>query len=329
MKTKLMVGLMLLASSAMAQFAPPAGHEGTTAMHCDSSAFVAWATGCVVERGLQQINKPNYGNASYGTDSDGIGKANGLAVVSLGDGGKAVLTFDSPICNEAGPDFAVFENAFEVNTQPGMFFLELAFVEVSSDGFNFFRFPAVSRVQAETQMGGFDSMDPCQIHNFAGKYASLYGTPFDLDDIEDDALLNKMSITHVRVIDVIGNIDPQYATYDSEGHPVNDPWPTPFASSGFDLDAIGVIHDMAHSHGINDVFAMDVRVSPNPTHGMLNISAPEGAYCQVFDLLGQSVASEKVSASGLHVDMTHFDSGIYFVRTAHQGKVSITKVVKQ
>ena len=55
MKTKLMVGLMLLASSAMAQFAPPAGHEGTTAMHCDSSAFVAWATGCVVERELQQI----------------------------------------------------------------------------------------------------------------------------------------------------------------------------------------------------------------------------------------------------------------------------------
>ncbi len=328
MKTKLMVGLMLLASSAMAQFAPGVGYAGTTAMHCDSSAFVAWATGCVVERGLQQINKPNYGNASYGTDSDGIGKANGREVVSLGDGGNAVLTFGSPICNEAGPDFAVFENGFEVNTQPGMFFLELAFVEVSSDGEHFFRMPAVSNIQTENQLGGFASMDPCQIHNFAGKYESLYGTPFDLDDIEDNALLNKKAITHVRVIDVIGNIDPQYATYDSEGHPVNDPWPTPFPSGGFDLDAVGVIHDVAH--GIDDIVAMEVCVSPNPTRGMLNISAPEGAYCQVFDLLGQNVASEKVSASGFQVDMTGFDNGVYFVRISHQdGRVSVTKVVKQ
>ena len=33
-----------------------------------------------------------------------------------------------------------------------------------------------------------------------------------------------------------------YASYDSQGNIINDPFPTPFETGGFDLDAIGVIH---------------------------------------------------------------------------------------
>ena len=127
-----------------------------------------------------------------------------------------------------------------------MWFLELGFVEVSSDGENFFRFPAVTYVQTETQLGGAGCIDPAQIHNFASKYGAMYGTPFELDEIPDHPLLDKNNITHVRVVDVVGCIQPEYCTYDSQGHIVNDPWPTPFASCGMDLDAVGVIHDIAH-----------------------------------------------------------------------------------
>jgi hypothetical protein len=45
---------------------------------------------------------------------------------------------------------------------------------------------------------------------------------------------------------VVGSINPEYATYDCQGNPVNDPWPTAFASGGMDLDAVGVIHDLEH-----------------------------------------------------------------------------------
>ena len=48
--------LALVPTMLWAQFAPEAGVAGTTAMHADSSAFVAWATGCTVERGPQQID---------------------------------------------------------------------------------------------------------------------------------------------------------------------------------------------------------------------------------------------------------------------------------
>ena len=233
--------MALVPTMLWAQFAPEAGVAGTTAMHADSSAFVAWATGCVIERGPIQIGVTD-SLVSYGVDDDALGKADNM-VVSLGDGGTAVLTFASPICNQQGPDFAVFENPF--HNAPHCF-LELAFVEVSSDGENYFRFPAITNVPFDEQMGSFGVMDATLIHNFAGKYEVMYGTPFDLDEVEDDGRLDKSHVTHIRLIDVVGTINPEYATYDSEGHIVNDPFPTPFYSSGFDLDAVGVIHDVAH-----------------------------------------------------------------------------------
>lgn len=235
----MMPGVML------AQFAPAQDQPGTTAMHADSSAFIGWATGCIANPGPMNIANPDLGVAGAGyPQENAIGAPEGTyGVACLGDGGYATLTFASPICNREGPDFAVFENGFKSGSQ---WFLEIAFVEVSSDGEHFFRFPAVTYVQTETQLGGFATMDPAQIHNFAGKYGAFYGTPFDLDEVPDNPLLDKENVGYVRVVDVIGCIDPQYATYDSEGHPVNDPWPTPFASSGFDLDAVGVIHDIEH-----------------------------------------------------------------------------------
>lgn len=246
---KILVILMVVMPVALwAQFAPAQDKPGTTAMHADSSAFVAWATGCVAEPGPMNITNPSAGLAGQGWPAENvIGVPQGTyGVTCLGDGGRATVTFASPICNRPGPDFAVFENGFANAQNTDMWFLELGFVEVSSDGENFFRFPAISMVQTETQVGGMGCIDPAQIHNLASKYGAMYGTPFDLDEVPDDPLLDKNNITHVRIIDVIGNIDPEYCTYDSQGHPVNDPWPTPFASCGMDLDAVGVIHDLAH-----------------------------------------------------------------------------------
>lgn len=238
--------LVMLPLFSLAQFAPAQDQPGTTAMHADSSAFIGWATDCVVVPGPMNIANPDAGVAGAGYPaSNGVGIPDGTyGVACLGDGGYATLTFASPIANGPGPDFAVFENGFKSGTQ---WFLEIAFVEVSSDGEHFFRFPAITNVQYETQLGGFATMDPSQIHNFAGKYGAFYGTPFDLDEVEDNPLLNKYNVTHVRVIDVVGCIQEEYATHDSQGHPVNDPWPTPFASSGFDLDAVGVIHDQTNT----------------------------------------------------------------------------------
>ena len=328
MKNKVFVLILALVPVTIwAQFAPASCFPGTTAMHADSSAFVAWATGCTVERGLMRINKPNLGYASFGEEALVVGVPGGTYdVVSLGDGGVATVTFDSPIYNGEGPDFAVFENGLHPDTDSTMtmYFLELAFVEVSSDGENFFRFPAISNVQTETQVGGFDAMNPAQIHNFAGKYEAFYGTPFDLDEVEDNPLLNKNKVTHVRIIDVIGNINPEYATYDSEGHPVNDPWPTPFNTSGFDLDAIGVIHDLAHN-AVEEGEVEAVSVYPNPAKDKLCIKGENIQSVEVYNLVGQQV----VVSSETVLDLSDLTEGIYFVRVVCESGMATKRIVKQ
>lgn len=308
-----------------AQFAPAQDKPGTTAMHADSSAFVAWATDCVAEPGPKKITNPNGSLAGSGwPSSNAIGYPEGtMGVTCLGDGGRATVTFASPICNLPGPDFAVFENGFANAEDPDMWFLELGFVEVSSDGENFFRFPAVTHVQYETQLGGSGCIDPAQIHNLASKYGAMYGTPFDLDEVPDDPLLNKNNVTHVRIIDVIGNIDPEYATYDSEGHPVNDPWPTPYASCGMDLDAVGVIHDLAHF----DVDENESLVSlyPNPVKDQLHVKADDLQSIEVYNLVGQQV----LTSNDAVVDMGALRNGIYFVRIVCDGGMITKRIVKQ
>lgn len=324
-KRILILLLALVPTGLWAQFAPGVGYAGTTAMHADSSAFVAWATGCTVERGPQCIDKPSMGLASFGDEALALGVPGGtMDVVSLGDGGTATLTFASPICNGSGPDFAVFENGL-VNAQDStLCFLELAFVEVSSDGQNFFRFPAISMVQDTVQLGGFACISASLIHNFAGKYQVMYGTPFDLDEVEDNALLDKNKVTHVRLIDVVGNIDPEYATYDSQGHAVNDPWPTSFISSGFDLDAVGVIHDIAH----NDVPENEIEVVslyPNPVKDRLTVKAEGLQSVEVYNLVGQQVMFSTVAL----IDLGGLNQGVYFVRVTAEGKTVTKRIVKQ
>ena len=168
------VALLLISVFAHAQYPPAAGEPGSTAIHADSSCFVAWGASCVVERGYVNfsdtaVQAGGSNRASYGQPADACGQPNNL-VVSLGDKGVAVLTFDFPIVNGTDWDFAVFENSLN-NT-----FLELAFVEVSSNGIDYFRFPAVSLTQSDFQTTPFGETDPTKIDNLAGKYRSMYGT---------------------------------------------------------------------------------------------------------------------------------------------------------
>ena len=225
-------------------FCGPVGTEGCDAIAADSNIIVGWATGIELNRGPQNISVDGSPLASYGTVDSAIGPAtdNTMRAVSLGDGGTATVTFAHPIRNGEGPDFAVFENGF-ANQLVGNYSLELAFVEVSSDGERFVRFPATSLTQTESQTANAGAIDPTNINNLAGKYEVGYGTPFDLAELADSTGINIDSIVYVRIVDVVGSINPQYATYDAQGNIINDPWPTPFASSGFDLTGVAVMYE--------------------------------------------------------------------------------------
>jgi len=178
-------------------------------------------------RGPIDIANPGGGNASFGDPEYVRGPATGdvYDVCSLGDGGQITLYFAAGIPNQPGDDFAVFENGFYA---PGGLYGELAFVEVSSNGVDFVRFPATCL--RSTAVAGGGTIDPTDYHNLAGKHPLNRGTGFDL------AELGLSSVSYVRLVDVIGN----GSTFDAAGRKVYDPYPTAYASGGFDADALAV-----------------------------------------------------------------------------------------
>lgn len=318
---------ILSSASLLAQYAPPAGQPGTTAMFKDSSAFIGWASTCIIERGFVDVsdttvmyngsNKTTYGSYLYGS-----GPADEF-VVSLGDAGSALLGFDIPIVNGTGFDFAVFENSFDDK------FLELGFVEVSSDGLRFVRFPAVSLTPEILQIQTFDTINATKIHNFAGKYRHGFGTPFDLDDIRDSAGIDIQNIIRIKIVDAIGCIQDKFATTDSRGHKVNDPWPTPFDTGGFDFDAIGVIHNK--SQGLSEEFRESgIRIYPNPVTEKVTINSRSlsAVNLKITDPAGHVLIESAIRGKATF-DLGSFTSGIYLACfILNDGSAVTQKIIK-
>ncbi len=298
----LFLSVLLIAAGGRAQYAPPAGQEGSTAINVDSAVFVDWANQCDVQRGWVNIADTTLGKAGYGSPLSATGKADNN-VVSLGDGGVATLYFDKPVVNGAGYDFAVFENAFSDD------FLELAFVEVSSDSLNFYRFPAVSNTQIDSQVETFGTLDATKIYNLAGKYRLFYGVPFNLEEMKNIPGLDVNNIVAVRVVDVVGSIDTAYGSFDSEGKIINDPWPTPFESGGFDLDAVGVIHNSATA--VNNIIASKMAIYPNPCRNFIFIRGVKGKV-KIVDISGKLLKYCTLTSDG-RVDVSDLPSGFLLV----------------
>lgn len=308
MKSFILLFGIIFSLQVAAQYAPAANMPGTTAIHKDSTVIAGWATSVAsFQRGLEDITNGSGPTASYGDSTAALGYAEGTStnVVSLGDAGEIVLAFDYPIMNASGPDFAVFENSFSHD------YLEFAHVEVSTDGLTFVRIPSISVIQTDNQTGTYATTLTDWVHNLAGKYIQGYGTPFDLEDIIDSTGINLDSINYVKIIDVIGTIDPGHGSFDSQGTIINEPYPSAFASGGFDLDAVAVINE-------NNIFAsikphtISIRVYPNPAKEELFVNGYQGAY-QLLDLSGRICAKGEVE-KGSPIQLADIRPGLYLLQ---------------
>ncbi len=181
----------------------------------------------------------------------GAGLSNGsLDVCTLGVGGSLTLGFDVVITNGPGADFSVFENGFVFS---GATFSEVAYVEVSSNGTDFARFPVRYAgpptgvpgftapwgtysgvtghvpVLANVMTNAIDPFDPV----VAG------GEAFDLAELAADALVvggqvDLANVRFARIVDV-----PHLTGLDAFGNVIFD---NSGATGTPDIDAVAVIH---------------------------------------------------------------------------------------
>jgi len=250
-------------------YSPPAGEKGSSAIHMDDLAFIGWANG------YTDYQAGSHVDAVWQTPENALGKAGGTSydIVSLGRGGRITMTFDPPIANGEGWDFAIFENA--VNN----YHLELGYVEVSSNGIDFLRFDSNSLTPGP--VSAFGTVDATLINGLAGKYRQGYGTPFDLSALAEKSeaqsgLVDLLRISHVRIIDITGD----GSCFDSEGNVIYDPYPT-VGSAGFDLDAIGLSNGAPFPEGENANGSI-----PPEKEGEAGFGGQSGCFIETIDHCG-------------------------------------------
>lgn len=318
MKLLLLILFAFFAIFGFAQYPPAAGLPGSTAIFTDSSIIVNWAKSCKVQRGFVDISSNSDSLVSNGIENDAIGKADNITV-SLGDAGSAVLSFNPPLTNGNGFDFAVFENSFDGN------FIELAFVEVSSDSIHWYRFNAVSLTQTDSQITTFGTLEPAKLNNLAGKYKAMYGTPFDLEELSGKPFLNIDSVSFVRVVDVVGSLSDNYATFDFYGNKINDPFPTPFFTGGFDLDAVGAINEKPQSIENNKL--NNLNIYPNPVKDFVNIYVNGSYHYEVIDIYGKKLITGSF-CNHINILTNQWQSGVFVLKVYSENKYFTSKIVK-
>jgi len=210
----------------------------------NDSAIVAWAN--------QVIDySPTPGvDAAFQDPVNGYGCLGDLTQTQIDAGvlpGTITVGFAKGITNGNGADFAVFENGMVYGSPNGLF-MELAFVEVSSNGTDFARFDGIStNIAPVIGSGGFTGWDTTNVYNLAGKHQSGWGTPFDLEELAGHSLigdgkLDLSNIQHVRLVDIPGT--GHYK--DSDGKSILDAHPTT-GSGGFDFrlsEGVGVVNQV-------------------------------------------------------------------------------------
>lgn len=318
---------MVISSGIQAQngpYSPAAGQPGSNAVSANSTACISWANQVEIFRGSTHIGQPGAPLADAGDDVFALGKADG-SCVSLGDGGVAILTFPEPLQDRPGFDFAVFENGFYSPMDTG-YFLELGLVEVSSNGVDFVLFPPHSMTPDNEQVGSFGIIDPTLVHNLAGKYATGYGTPFDLASLAGSTGLDINSVTHVRITDVVGIIDSTYGSVDTAGVFINDPWPTDFPSCGFDLDAVCALNEALT---VNEVYPTGILGVQTVWSESFRVVAKTEYDFEIYDTAGRKMASGRLNEGVTVRNVSDFRPGIYLLLLSDDSHQQVYKCVKR
>jgi hypothetical protein len=205
----------------------------------------------------------------------------GMDVHSLGIGGDLTLGFALPIVDGPGADLIVGENPFRLAANGWTTFAEMMFVEVSSDGVHFARFPA-RYFGLPVQPGPFGTVQVGTYGNLAGQTPVLATMPgadvqdvveaggdaFDLADLSGDplvllGLVDLQAIAAVRLVDVVSG-----QSVDSRGIPIFDP-----GSGSADVDAVTVIHQQGAVSANGPRVAISIQVDGTLT---LRMEDPDG-----------------------------------------------------
>ncbi len=239
----------------------------------------------------------------------------GSNVHSLGNGGSLTLGFAVQLVDGPGADLIVSENPFASISDPWQTFAEVCFVEVSSDGTHFARFPS-RYTGPDVEPGSFAFVDAGYYSGFAGVLTTdvtasdpfdvvdAGGDAFDLHDLHQDplvtsGLVNLQAITEVRLVDAVSGVD-----VDSTGATVRDP-----STGSADIDGVTVLQ---HAQNQSAHAPLVELLIPADGNFRVRFSDPDG-------LLDLDPTSFRAALWGIEVPITDVLAAMNSVQVDAQG----------
>ena len=81
--------------------------------------------------------------------------------------------------------------------------------------------------------------------------------------------------------------------------------------------------------GVENSFAANIQISPNPFTDALNITGAENSVLQVTDMAGTKVYKQKISGNNEVIDLNKLSPGVYFFHREKDKQVKIVKIRKK
>ncbi len=120
---------------------------------------------------------------------------------------------------------------------------------------------------------------------------------------------------------MIGSIDTAIGTRDAHDNIVNDPYPTAFFSAGFDLNSIGVIHNILTDTNTNSsarITKSNIELYPNPSSHFIKLTSKsvvqDYASFVIYNPLGQIVMHKVQFDLKDAINIEQLPSGKYHIQ---------------
>jgi hypothetical protein len=72
----------------------------------------------------------------------------------------------------------------------------------------------------------------------------------------------------------------------------------------------------------------DLSMYPNPTTGVLNITTTAKATVEIYNMMGQNVATKEITTGANTIDISNLSNGVYSVQITQNNAVTVGKVIK-
>ncbi|MBI1289125.1 MAG: T9SS type A sorting domain-containing protein [Flavobacteriales bacterium] len=161
------------------------------------------------------------------------------------------------------------------------------------------------------------------------QWAKTHNSLFILTFDEDDLLHSNRIMTLFIGENVIGGDYDENITHYNILRTMQDVYGLSYCGNSANVTPITDVWAQTPTDVVQELNETDINLYPNPTVGTITLETTDGnGFCEIHNVAGQRLYSSAITSTRQTLDMSNWDSGIYFISITDGEKVIRKKVVK-